>query len=158
MKFSRNQACSGHTAETESIFGEGEKAETAARGQRNIRSEYPPTCRCSWLYWPSSALTQPHTGLQSCTHRVFFSRETLSSWGRLQTAIQPAPHRVVVLPSQEQGIRDGQSAMLQQQKPGNSDFLRCMNGGFVQPSPACLGEVRAACWLCHGSEQQPGAL
>lgn len=37
-------------------------------------------------------------------------------------------------------------------------FLHCMNGGFVQPSPACLREVRAACWLCHGSEPQPGAL
>jgi len=46
--------------------------------------------------------------------------------------------------------RSRQAAILWQQRPGNPDFLRCVNGGFAQPCPACPRKVRAACRLCHG--------
>lgn len=28
----------------------------------------------------------------------------------------------------------------------------------MPPFPACLRKVRAACWLCNGTERQPGTL
>lgn len=150
--------------------GEARKAETAARAQGgDLHLLY-------WLSRRTSALNPPHVHLQvilvliqPCLYpalrrplnlrspSVFSARESIQvgQASRLQ-ANQIHVGWWCCLPKSRECSR--QAAILWQQRPGNPDFLRCMNGGFVQPSPPCLRKVRAACWLCDGIECQPGTL
>lgn len=118
----------------------------------------------SWLSRAASALNPPHVHLQvilvvlplpspAHTFKSAFAKcfqlQTQCPGGMgWQAASQPNPR----------AGNTGQAAILGQRRPGNPDSLRCMNGWFVQPSPACLRKARAACLLCNSTENRPGML